>query len=128
MQRRSKQRIQILEVLKHSKGHPTADWVYREVKKKMPNISLGTVYRNLKLLKESGDVTEISCEGNEGRYDWNPLLHYHITCQNCGKITDVDNIILHDIEEKVAESTGYKITNHCVGFAGICSDCQQDTH
>lgn len=128
MQRHSKQRKLILEVLRQSKEHPSADWVYREVKREIPNISLGTVYRNLKLLKETGDVAEISCDGNEGRFDGNPHLHYHITCQNCGKITDVNNIILNDIEEKVAASTGFKITNHCVGFAGICHDCQHDTH
>lgn len=128
MHRHSKQRKLILEVLKQSNGHPTADWIYREVKREIPNISLGTVYRNLKLLQEAGEITEISCDGNEGRFDGNPHLHYHITCYKCGQIKDVDNIILHDIEEKVAASTGFKITNHCVGFAGICNECQHDTN
>lgn len=128
MHRHSKQRKLILEVLRKSKEHPSADWVYREVKREMPGISLGTVYRNLKLLQDIGEITEISCDGNEGRFDGNPHLHYHVTCGKCGKIKDVDNIILHDLEEKVGASTGFKITNHCVGFAGICNECGHDTH
>ena len=123
MHRHSRQRKVILDVLKRTKTHPSADWVYREVKKEIPNISLGTVYRNLKLLQSIGEVTEISCEGNEGRFEGNSHLHYHITCQKCGQIKDVDDIILHDIEGKVATATGFKITNHCVGFAGICPAC-----
>ncbi|OGW42181.1 MAG: hypothetical protein A2132_06900 [Nitrospirae bacterium RBG_16_43_11] len=123
MHRHSRQRKVILDVLKRTKTHPSADWVYREVKKEIPNISLGTVYRNLKLLQSIGEVTEISCEGNEGRFEGNSHLHYHITCQKCGQIKDVDDIILHDIEGKVARATGFKITNHCVGFAGICPAC-----
>lgn len=123
MHRHSRQRKVILDVLKRTKAHPSADWVYREVKKEIPNISLGTVYRNLKLLQSIGEVTEISCEGNEGRFEGNSHLHYHITCQKCGQIKDVDDIILHDIEGKVAAATGFKITHHCVGFAGICPAC-----
>jgi len=124
MRRRSKQREKILNIIKRTKIHPSAEWVYREVKKDIPNISLGTVYRNLKLLQSMGEVLEISCDGGEGRFDGNTETHYHITCQKCGKIRDLEGFILRDIEKRVSDSTGYEILNHCVGFQGICPDCR----
>ncbi len=125
MQRRSKQREVILEVLRGTTSHPSAERVYKEVKKVIPNISLGTVYRNLKLLQSIEKVSEIACSGNEGRFDGNPGLHYHITCQKCGKIGDVHGMIFKEIEDTVAEATGFKIFNHCIGFTGICHECQK---
>lgn len=112
-----------MNVIKRTKSHPSAEWVYTEVKKKVPNISLGTVYRNLKLLQSTGEVTEISCNGNECRFDGNTCLHYHITCQKCGKISDVGGIVIKGVEKKVSTITGYKITSHCVGFTGVCPEC-----
>ncbi|MBI5192022.1 MAG: transcriptional repressor [Nitrospirae bacterium] len=127
MQRRSKQRETILEVLRGTKTHPSAEWVYKEVKKVIPNISLGTVYRNLKLLHSKGEIIEIACSGEEGRFDGNPDLHYHITCIKCGKIGDVEDFVLKEIEGIVAETTGFKILNHCVGFTGICPECKENS-
>lgn len=124
MRRRSKQREKILSLLKRTKIHPSAEWVYTEVKKEIPHISLGTVYRNLKLLQSMGEVSEIACEGEEGRFDGNTGTHYHITCQKCGKIRDVEGIILHGVEKRVSAATGFKILNHCVGFQGICPGCR----
>lgn len=127
MRRRSKQRDIILNLLKRTKSHPSAEWVYKEVKKEIPNISLGTVYRNLKLLQSIGEVSEISCNGDEGRFDGNTGLHYHITCESCGKIRDVEGIVLKGVDEKVFATTGFKILNHCVGFKGICSECLEQS-
>ena len=124
MHRKSKQRDAILDVLKGTKTHPSAEWVYKEVKKVIPNISLGTVYRNLKLLHSKGEIIEIACSGEEGRFDGNPDLHYHITCIKCGKIGDVEDLVLKEIEGIVAEASGFKILNHCVGFTGICPECE----
>ncbi len=125
MRRRSKQREVILNLLKQTKSHPSAEWVYAEVKKEIPSISLGTVYRNIKLLQVMREVSEISCEGDEGRFDGNTGLHYHITCQSCGTIRDVEGIVLKSLEDKVAATTGFKITTHCMGFKGICPECLQ---
>lgn len=125
MRRKSRQREVILNLLKQAKSHPSAEWIYTEVKKEIPSLSLGTVYRNIKLLQSMGEVSEISCEGNEGRFDGNTKPHYHITCQSCGKIMDVDGVVLQSIEEKVAVTTGFKITHHCIGFKGICPECLQ---
>lgn len=126
VRKRSKQREAILKVLKRTKIHPPAEWIYREVKKEIPSISLGTVYRNINLLQSMGEVSVINCEGNGGRYDGNTLLHYHITCQNCGKISDIEGILFDEIEEKVAEVTGYRVITHCIGFQGICPECNRE--
>ena len=123
MQRRSRQRELILNILKQTRAHPSAEWVYKEVRKSIPNISLGTVYRNIKLLQSIGEVSEISREGGEGRFDGNTVPHYHITCQRCGKIRDVDGIVLQNIEKKAAAATGFEVTNHFIGFKGICPGC-----
>lgn len=127
MRRKSKQREAILKVLKRTKHHPSAEWIYTEVKKEIPNISLGTVYRNMNLLQSIGEVSVINCEGDGGRYDGNPAQHYHVTCQKCGKISDVEGVIFKEIDKQVAETTGYKITTHCIGFKGICAECQSQS-
>ena len=84
----SYQRQKIREIVHNTNSHPTADWVYLEVKKSIPNISLGTVYRNLKQLEESGDVKTIF-DGNIARYDWNTDPHNHLKCKNCGDLIDI---------------------------------------
>lgn len=123
--RMTKQREIILEILKGS-SHPTAEMIYTEVKKRLPHISLGTVYRNMRVLKAMGDVSELSCSGEYSRFDPNLSCHYHITCSLCGKILDVDLDTSHlkEIEEEVGKRTGFDISSHCIGFHGICQDCK----
>ncbi|NWF78149.1 MAG: transcriptional repressor, partial [Chloroflexi bacterium] len=77
MPRKTKQREAILRVLRNTTCHPTADWIYEEGRKDIPNISLGTVYRNLKLLREAGKILEIDLGGNFSRFDGNQDNHYH---------------------------------------------------
>jgi|TARA_B110000914_G_C15466920_1_gene448718 Fur family ferric uptake transcriptional regulator/Fur family peroxide stress response transcriptional regulator len=84
----SYQRQKIREIVHKTNTHPTADWVYLEAKKSIHNISLGTVYRNLKQLEESGDIKTIYDE-NIARYDWNTEPHNHLKCKNCGDLIDI---------------------------------------
>ena len=86
--RYSQQREKIREIVYNTNSHPTADWVYSQVKKTIPNISLGTVYRNLKQLEVSGDLKTIY-DGNVARYDWNTDLHNHLKCKHCGDLIDI---------------------------------------
>ena len=72
--RKTKQRELILKTLRSTDTHPTADWIYEQVKKEMPNISLGTVYRNLGILKESGEILELNYGSKYSRYDGNPRI------------------------------------------------------
>ena len=82
----SRQREAIKEYLHNTKEHPTADKVYVNIRKEYPNISLGTVYRNLNLLVEHGEILKLSCTDGSDRFDGNPVPHYHFVCNKCEKL------------------------------------------
>ena len=88
--KRSKQREAIVAFLKTRKDHPTADTVYQEIRHSIPNISLGTVYRNLSLLSERGEILRLSCDGKTDRFDADIRPHYHFLCTQCGCVQDVN--------------------------------------
>lgn len=125
MRRETKQREAILKVLRNTKSHPTADWIYEEVKKKIPNISKGTVYRNLKVLQESGQISELNLKGTVSRYEAKQESHYHFRCEQCGRVFDVDEPVNRELDRKVARRTGLRISYHQLEFRGLCKDCQQ---
>lgn len=120
--RHTKQREVILEVLRGTKSHPTADWVYQEVRKSMPHVSLGTIYRNLKTLSEHGEIQELAFGSTHSRFDANKEVHYHFVCEQCGQIDDLDLPILQGLEERL-EQVGYKVASHRLEFYGLCPDC-----
>ena len=123
MARKSKQKQAILRVLNGTTSHPTAKWIYEEVRKEIPDISLGTVYRNLKLLQFEGKILEMDFT-NIGRFDSNIRNHYHFRCERCGGIFDVDMPVDKVMDDRVAQKTGFKVTNHRLEFRGLCRDCQ----
>ena len=84
----SRQREEIIKVLRSTDTHPTAAWVYSRVKEVIPNISLGTVYRNLAALSESGEILSLSVGDGFEHFDGNPAPHAHLHCRRCGKIAD----------------------------------------
>ena len=86
--RKSKQREKILQVLRQTRIHPTADWIYETVHKEMPKMSLGTVYRNLKVLIDQGCVQKLSLEGSIDRFEAKISPHYHLICEKCGSVQD----------------------------------------
>ena len=90
MIKHSRQRDAILEYLHSTKSHPTAETVYENVRESIPNISLGTVYRNLNMLADAGDILRLSCGGTSDRYDGNPEQHYHFLCRECGNVSDLE--------------------------------------
>lgn len=121
--RRSKQSALIMRVLKETSSHPSADWLYTEVRKEMPTISLGTIYRNLRLLKERGEILELDF-GDCSRFDGRPNNHYHFKCEKCGHILDVGLPLHKDLDQEVAEKTGFVIWYHRLEFRGLCKVCQ----
>ena len=125
MARKTKQREAILEVLKGTTSHPGADWIYDEVRKEMPSISKGTVYRNLNLLSEAGQITELDLSGTLSRFDARQDNHYHFRCEKCGRVFDVDEPVDEEIDRRVARRTGFKISRHRLEFRGLCKDCQK---
>ena len=125
VQKKSKQREAIVKVLKSTSAHPSAEWIYEKVKKEIPNIGLATVYRNLRLLKEVGEVSEMHASNDTGRFDGNTKVHYHFYCDGCGKILDLDEPIDSTIEIRIARRTGLKVTRHHLELGGLCLDCQK---
>ena len=126
MVRKSKQREAILRVVKGTTSHPTADWVYEQVRREIPNISLGTVYRNLKLLKQEGQILELNFGNTLVRFDGNTQYHYHFICEQCGRVFDVssDERMERAMLSRIAQETGFRITLHRCELRGLCRDCQ----
>jgi Fe2+ or Zn2+ uptake regulation protein len=116
------QRRRILEVVRGTDSHPTAEWVYQKVRRRLPRISLGTVYRNLKLLTEEGLIQELDDRGF-GRYDGNTGRHDHFTCQRCGRIFDLEARLDPSLGRRIRARTGFAITHHRIEFYGLCSSC-----
>ena len=124
MTRKTKQREAIIEVLKGIDHHPDAGWIYQQVRKKIPHISLGTVYRSLRLLAREGEISELGMTGSLSRFDGNACNHYHFRCLGCGSICDVDEPVALEMDERVARKTGFDISYHRLEFRGLCQACQ----
>lgn len=122
--RNTKQKKVILEVLKGTDSHPTADWIYEQARKVLPDISLGTVYRNLRVLTENQVIQELNYGSTHSRYDGNPEEHYHFACTQCQRIFDVPIEVLPDINRKVETETGWQVEMHRMEFYGLCRDCR----
>ncbi len=121
--KRSRQRERILETLRGTKCHPTAGWVYDVLKKEYPELSLGTVYRNLNILNELGLVRILRSGSTFDRFDADTSPHYHFVCEDCGKVEDVDLSVDLDLDSRVAKLMGRVVTGHRLDFFGLCPDC-----
>ncbi len=119
----SRQRESIVNFLASRTDHPTAETIYLNIKKEFPNISLGTVYRNLSLLEEIGEIIKISTGIGPDHYDFNTKPHYHFICRNCGQVMDIDLYFADDLVTHVQESTDLTIESCSVSFTGLCPDC-----
>uniref|UniRef100_UPI003BA84F1A Fur family transcriptional regulator n=1 Tax=Tepidibacillus infernus TaxID=1806172 RepID=UPI003BA84F1A len=123
--RMTPQRHAILSYLCQTMSHPTADEIYKTLEKKFPNMSVATVYNNLRVFKESGLIRELPFGDDSSRFEANVSEHYHIICKNCGHIEDFTYPCITDIEEIAAKATGFKIDSHCVELHGLCVECQK---
>ena len=117
------QRQIILEELGKVKSHPTANEVYDMVRKRLPRIGLGTVYRNLELMADSGCILKIEVGGTQKRFDATVAPHYHVRCSVCGKVDDIDIAVQEQINQAAREACDYKILGHHIEFSGTCADC-----
>jgi Fur family transcriptional regulator, peroxide stress response regulator len=121
--RHSRQRTRILELLKSTTIHPTADWLYEQLKKEFPKLSLGTVYRNLAVLTDQALVTKIHFGSTFDRFEAQMEPHYHLVCKNCGSILDFYMPIYDEINSKAQELTEFNIQYHRIDFYGLCKNC-----
>lgn len=123
----SRQRACIKEYLEHTTEHPTADTVYLHVKEEFPNISLGTVYRNLNLLADIGEVSKIPNPNGGDRFDGDTHPHYHVLCTCCGNVVDLnmDAEQIHAINNLADRYFDGTIDSHTTLFYGTCKECSE---
>lgn len=124
--RMTRQRKVILEELRKENIHPTADMLYEMVRKRLPRVSLGTVYRNLEILTALGEIQTLEISGSQKRYDGIPQKHYHIRCMHCGRMDDAPIAPMNRIEDALYGSTVYTIMGHRLEFIGLCPQCSQN--
>jgi len=122
--RQSPQRNLVLEVVRSTMDHPTADWVHRQARRRLPSISLATVYRNLTRLSAEGLIREIHAGGHPARFDGNTGRHYHIRCLGCGRVNDLPMSVDTRIEEEAGRAMSYRVLGHHVEVVGLCPLCQ----
>lgn len=123
--RMTPQRHAILEFLFRARAHPTADDIYKALENKFPNMSVATVYNNLRVFKEVGLVRELTYGDSSSRFDSNTSDHYHVICEDCGKIVDFHYPGLDEVETLAEHVTGFKVTDHRMEIYGACPECQK---
>lgn len=128
--RMTKQRKLILEELRKVKNHPTAYEVYERVKNFMPQISLGTVYRNLEILSSSGIINRLDMAQGQRRFDATIQDHHHIRCVSCGRVDDIPLNTVRDLTniiDIVGETSGYEVLGCGIDLRGMCPVCKKET-
>ena len=120
-QRMTKQRRIILDELRKVTSHPTADELYEIVRRRLPRISLGTVYRNLEVLSENGEVLKLESAGSQKRFDGDVSDHCHVRCVRCGKVGDVMGSV--PMPSTRVDAPGFTVTRASVEFYGVCDEC-----
>lgn len=122
-QRNTRQRQLVLEAVRARQDHPAADQIYLDLRAVDPRISRGTVYRNLNLLEENGEILHVKVPGVD-RFDWRTEYHYHLLCTGCGAVIDAPTPYRAGLDQDLAEETGYRVSRHRTVFEGLCPACQ----
>lgn len=120
----SRQRESIKQCLAGRFDHPTADAIYSCIREEFPNISLGTVYRNLNLLVELGEIQKLTCGDGKDHFDADTTPHYHFVCRRCGAVMDLPMEPLSQLNAEAEKCLGADIDSHTVYFYGCCPDCR----
>lgn len=124
----SKQREALFDLLCSTRTHPTASWLYEQLRKDFPHLSQGTVYRNLNILVEQKRIKVINIDGSFAHFDADMSTHNHVICTRCGKVEDAFMPPNDHFDQKAAEVTGYRIQSHRFDFFGLCPECQGLKH
>lgn len=123
----SRQREAIKEFLMERKDHPTADMVYLGLLEKFPNLSLGTVYRNLTLLSDTGEINRLRLGDGVDHFDGNTMPHYHFICEKCGRVMDLEAKGLDAFVDLADSDFSGRIKGHVTYFYGECPDCSESS-
>jgi Fur family ferric uptake transcriptional regulator len=122
--RMTRQRRAILDALEKSRSHPTAHQVHQMVRRRLSQISLATVYRNLELLADQGLIQKLELGGAQMRFDGSPAEHYHVRCVSCGRVDDVAARPPISIRRAARRVKGYQILGHRLELIGLCARCK----
>ncbi|MGN1061096.1 MAG: Fur family transcriptional regulator [Candidatus Coproplasma sp.] len=125
IKRNTIQRSLVLEAVNKLACHATADEIYNEIVKDHPYIGRATVFRNLKQLAESGEICRITIAGGADRFDHKTTDHFHVKCEKCGKLFDLDMDYIVGLEKNIKNSNGFTFTGYDILFKGICPNCQK---
>lgn len=124
-QRNTKQRMLVLEAVRARHDHPSADEIYFDVRAKDARISRATVYRNLNVLAQSGEIAHVRVPAAD-RYDFRRDKHYHMFCVRCGRVSDAPVVYREELDGGVEEATGFKVERHRMIFEGVCPECLKE--
>jgi Fe2+ or Zn2+ uptake regulation protein len=123
--RQTRQREVILDIVRSTMDHPTAEWVYKQARRHLPRISVATVYRNLNELATEGVIRELHDHDGSARFDGNTGQHYHIRCVDCGRIRDLPISVDRQVEEEASRAINYRVLGHSVEVFGVCPACEK---
>jgi len=124
LRRNTPQRKVVLEELCAVKTHPTAAELYELVRRRLPRVSLGTVYRNLEVLLQDGMIRKLEFAGSETRFDGTQAEHYHVRCRDCGHIEDIYDLGPGGAPVQPTTLAGFHIEGHRLEYFGLCPVCQ----
>jgi Fur family ferric uptake transcriptional regulator/Fur family peroxide stress response transcriptional regulator len=122
--RMTKQKRVVYEVLASTKSHPTADWIYQQARREVPDISLGTIYRNLQVLLVEHRICELNYGKGQSRFDANPRPHYHFVCEHCGQVIDFPDGAQPVQPQLLAQAPGI-VHSYRLECYGTCYECQK---
>ena len=124
--KKSKKRDAIIALLENTKSHPGAEWIYTALKPEFPDLSLGTVYRNLTQFKEEGIIVSVANVGGQERYDADTGEHAHLICERCGRVIDVEtDMAAERFTVSVPDEPEALITGIKLQFRGLCGECAE---
>ena len=124
VKRYSAKREAILELIKSTDSHPTAEWVFQQLKPRFPDLSLGTVYRNLAEFRQEGTLISVGVVNGQERFDAETGPHTHFICSGCGSICDMAELVVpEELAERLTHNAGVRVDHYQLTFRGICKEC-----
>ncbi|MCL1906291.1 MAG: transcriptional repressor [Clostridiales bacterium] len=120
----TKQKRVVYDVLSSTKSHPTADWIYQQARREVPDISLGTIYRNLQVLLTEHRICELNYGKGQSRFDANPMPHYHFVCEECGQVIDFPDAAPPVSSNLLSQAPGL-VRNYRLECYGLCHKCME---
>lgn len=125
--RYSAKREAILQVIQETDTHPTAEWVFQQLKPKFPDLSLGTVYRNLAAFRQEGILASVGVVNGQERFDAEVHPHTHFICSCCGRVCDMHELVVpEELVNAPGERDGVRVDHYQLTFQGVCRECLQN--